>query len=274
MKGYGLSVYKIAVSIFVIIFLSSLAINTITAATKDYWCKYKDDMYELKYDKVSDIQDKIDDNPGSYWGMCDIYNDLGEYLTGDQNTDGDYAQENEEIAFCHYDESDGTWHQVYEDYTGYLKAFWCEDQGDGTWKTKLEKKSKIEAKVTADILDGLSSDYGPCDAADDPKSMVWCEYKGNKWSTKNDTPSNVETKLDQNPGSHRGGCTYHEWHTNDYWGHCSDTSIADSTIAPEPPPESLKEKREGPGVGNGHTTGKRSPKPRILSKSLNRDRSK
>ena len=268
MKKVGMSVSKIAIFLcFAITLFSPLVENTIVAADA-YWCKYKDEMYEQKYGNENKIAKKISKNPGSYTGMCDIYNDLGAYLGGDQTGDGNYAQESDEIAICHYDEVAETWHQVYQDYDGYRKGFYCKLKR-GKYQNILEIRSKIDQAV----LDNPGSHTGLCTPDDvplkndPPKSMVWCKYdeRTGTWQTNNDTPADVVTELVDFPGSHRGGCTYHEWHTNDYWGHCSD-----STVAPAPPSDMVKENREGPGVGDGHTMGKRVPKPRIRYKSKSR----
>jgi hypothetical protein len=241
------------------ILLPPLALDA--AAAKDYWCKYDSGYYELKYDNVGDIPGNISDNPGSYSGKCEL-------TVSDQSSEAQGSK----LALCHY-VSSGVWYQIYEKYTGYARAFWCEKNGSN-YTTKIEKSWNIAEKIASKP----GSYTGVCTG--DTDTTVYCRYKDSKWDTKADTSSAATSDLSTYPGSHRGGCSYHEWHMdswgNDYWGHCTKSapdidsgtgqpkSPFDAYIAPAPTNRSAGEKRLGLGIGAG-PSGHRSHKPRTTN---------
>ena len=255
--------------LLMIIFFSAIAplssmISGVEAGggSKDYYCEFKDGYYETKYEKTSKIPDEIEDNPGSYTGKCEL-------TVADQSSEAQGTR----LALCHYVNST-TWYQIYVDFTGYRETFWCEKKG-ATYETKLDERSEI----AEEIADDPGSYTGACTGETAP--TVYCRYKDNEWETKDeDTYAQAVSKVNQYPGSHLGGCTYHEWHMdswgNDYWGHCTQGAPVlgggvgtpyDSYIAPAPSTLSAGEKKLGPGIGAG-PVGKRGYKPRTGFKSL------
>lgn len=256
MKRKMLPVYSMMIAIFLAIILFPPLALEAAAAAKDYWCKYDSGYYELKYDNVSDITNNISDNPGSYSGKCEL-------TVSDQSSEAQGTK----LALCHY-VSSGVWYQIYEEYTGYARAFWCEKNGSD-YTTKIEKSWKIAEKIAAKP----GSYTGICTG--DTDVVVYCRYKDYKWDTKADTSSNVTSDLSTYSGSHRGGCVYHEWHMgswgNDYWGHCTKTLGASDLDADGKPVSPYKsympdapsarttgEKKLGAGSGSGQQNKVRS----------------
>ena len=278
MPNRGFLRFCVFLVFFAFHFFHSVAIPEAEAA-KEYWCKFKDDLYETKYD--NDIADEISDEPGSYAGICTEKEDCPAdgRLCFDYSDQGDSTQAADEMVLCHYDSSSDTWNQIYELYTGYFKGFWCEFK-DGDYETKLEKTTKIQGKID----DNPGSERGLCSG--DTTTKVYCEYKNSEYSTKDKTAAEIVTGLTSKPGSHRGGCTEsHEFHMKDhqdqggpysyagpydYWGHCTnkDYSRNATTGLPESPwvapglTDSAGDKKLGVGIGGGQKTRKRAFKPR------------
>ncbi len=167
------------------------------------------------------------------------------------------------MAFCHYNATDGTWHQEYIDASGYEgKLWWCEFKG-GDYKTKYDEDKKIiEAEE-----DGELAHYGQClvPSEVDELEETWCEFKDGKSSTKDEKVSDIEDKITdkiaaEGPGSHRGGCTDHEDHMYplgvDYWGGCVDIATTPTGtwsaayFARPPSDRSSVETKEDSGAGN------------------------
>ncbi len=225
------------------------------ANAKAYWCKHTSGYYELKYE--SDASDEVDarnadqGNTLSYLGTCEID-------TADQSTETSTT-----FAICH-EVSTGNYTQVFEEYTGYAKSFYCKEGND----TKLEDIYDVADKIAEDA----DSYAGVCTG--DTDTTVYCRYKDSLWTTKYDTASNAAQDIEDYPGSHYGGCTYHEWHMdsfgNDYWGYCtSDLDSADldsdpyKSYSPDAPnARTAGEKKLGVGTGSG-ATGHKSYKPRV-----------
>lgn len=205
------------------------------------------------------------------------------YVIADSYTDMSGEDQGSRLALCHMDTDPDPdiWEQQYFNTNNVIcddsppKEYWCKKMPNESYKQKCDRTELVQRKID----DSPGSYWGLC--TDQVGVDVWCKYDGGDYTTETDPLEDIPQLLLDFPGSHRTSCNGHETHAGDYLGICIDstppqdpiTGLPVSTyVAPEPSPESLNEKREGPGVGDGHTTGKRSLKPRTRSKSLNRDR--
>lgn len=67
---YALCHYEDPVWIQQYIDTTTIEIHSSCGSGKESWCELKNGSYSTKCSKIEDIQEKINDKPGSYWAPC------------------------------------------------------------------------------------------------------------------------------------------------------------------------------------------------------------